>query len=148
MLLTSKHFHRSRTSLFLLALAFFFAGSGAAAQDSAPLKFASRPSHLPEFTREAEQSPQALKEDDEETPVTVSVSPNPTAGKFLVSLKGSREDRVRVKVTDRHGCVVDNHEVSGQSTLHLGFWYHPGTYQLLVTQGGHTKTIKLEKLKD
>lgn len=145
--LTRKHFNAP--SFVLLAIAgILFTSSPAAAQTTAPLKFVSHIPYQAEVTKDVVQSPEAVKGDVDDIPVTVSVSPNPTADKFLISLKGNREDRVRVKVTDKHGCIVDSHEVSGQANLQLGFWYYPGTYQLHVTQNGNTKTIKLEKRLD
>ena len=145
--LTRKHFNAP--SFVLLAMAgILFTSSPATAQTTAPLKFVSQIPYQPDITKDVAQSPEALKGDGEDIPVTVSVSPNPTSDKFLVSLKGNKEDRVRVKVIDKHGCIIDNHEVRGQANLQLGFWYYPGTYQLHVTQNGNTKTIKLEKRID
>ena len=145
--LTLKHFQPSRTAVVLLALAGFLVTNRADAQSASPFRFVSQVSQ-PALTKDVAQSGEAAKEDGEDIPFSVSVTPNPTAGKFLVSLKGSREDRVRIKVTDKHGCVIDKHEVTGQSNLQLGFWYFPGTYTLHVSAGGTTQTVKLEKLKE
>lgn len=145
--LTRKHLNAA--SVVLLAIAgILFTSSPASAQTTAPLKFVSHIPYQADVIKEVAQSPEAVKGEGEDILVTVSVSPNPTTDKFLVSLKGNKEDRVRVKVTDKHGCVIDNHEVPGQANLQLGFWYYPGTYQLHVTQNGNTKTIKLEKRID
>lgn len=142
--LTRKHLIPSCACLALFA-AFFIAGNPANAQTTAYAKYVSPITYPAETTRSAEPAPTALKEDGEDIPVSVSVAPNPTTAKFLVSLKGNREDRVRIRVTDRHGCVVDNHELAGGASLQLGYWYHPGTYQMHITQGNNTRTIKLEK---
>lgn len=144
--LIRKHFNPSRTSLALLAFAgLLFTSRPAAAQTTAPLKFVSPIAYHSEAAKETAPSLAPVKEDGEDIPVSISVSPNPTTAKFLVSLKGNREDRVRIRVTDRHGCVVDSHELSGGGSLQLGYWYFPGTYLMHITQGDNTKTIKLEK---
>lgn len=148
-LLHQKPLHLSCTPVFLLTLAMvLFAAHPAAAQYAfVPVKFTPQASYHPEFYTNARQSPEVVKEAADET-LAVSVTPNPTQGKFFISLKGNGEERVRVIVTDKHGCIVDKHEVPAQANLQLGFWYYPGTYQLHVTQGGVTKTVKLEKLKE
>jgi hypothetical protein len=146
LLLTRKHVNPSRISLLLLGLAgLLFAGNPAQAQSANPFRFAAQAAQPSGMQKEAAE---VTTSDGEENPLSISVTPSATTGKFLISLKGNREDRVRIKVTDRHGCVVDNHEVSGYSSLQLGFWYHPGVYQLHISQGGNSKTFKLEKLKD
>lgn len=145
--LTLKHFQPSRAAVVLLALAGFLVTNRTAAQSASPFRFVAQAAQ-PALTKDVAQNGEAVKADGEEVPFSVSVTPNPTAGKFLVSLKGSPEDRVKIKVTDKHGCVVDKHEVAGQSNLQLGFWYYPGTYTLHVSAGGTTQTVKLEKLKE
>jgi hypothetical protein len=146
--LIRKHYTPSRLSLTLLVFAGLLLSSRAATQTTLPFRFVSQASPQAEVTKEVPSSPEAVKEHGDEVPFSVSVSPSATTGKFLVSIKGNPEDRVRVKVTDKHGCVIDKHEVPGQSNLQLGFWYFPGTYQLHVTGGGTTKTVKLEKLRE
>jgi hypothetical protein len=145
--LIRKHLTPSRVSLALLVLAGTLFTSRAPAQSATPFRFVSQVSPT-DLAKGGTQNLEVTKAEGDEVPFTVSVSPNPTAGKFLVSLKGSPEDRVKVKVTDKHGCVIDKHEVSGQSNLQLGFWYYPGTYTLHVSAGGTTQTVKLEKLKE
>lgn len=142
--LIRKHFIFSCTFLAVFA-GFLVTGNPATAQSTAYAKYVSPITYHTETTKSAEPAPAALKEDGEDIPVSVTVSPNPTTAKFLVSLKGNREDRVRIRVTDRHGCVVDSHELSGGGSLQLGYWYFPGTYLMHITQGDNTKTIKLEK---
>lgn len=142
--LTRKHFIPSCTFLAVFT-GLLAAGNPANAQSTAFAKYVSPITYHTEAAKSTEPAPVMLKEDGEDIPASVSVSPNPTTAKFLVSLKGNREDRVRIKVTDRHGCVVDNHELAGGSSLQLGYWYFPGTYLMHITQGDNTKTIKLEK---
>lgn len=142
--LICKHFIPSCTFLAIFT-GFLFASNPANAQSTAYAKYVSPITYHTETAKTAEPAPMALMEDSEEIPVSVTVSPNPTTAKFLVSLKGNREDRVRIRVTDRHGCVVDNHELTGGGSLQLGYWYFPGTYLMHITQGDNTKTIKLEK---
>lgn len=143
--LTRKHYHPS--CLALLALAGLLFTSRAAAQTPIPFRFVSQVAPI-DITKAAAHHPEVAKEETSDESFSVSVSPSATTGKFLVSIRGNKEDRVRVKVTDKHGCIVDNQEVPGHANLQLGFWYFPGTYQLHVTGGGTTKTVKLEKLRE
>ena len=141
--LIRKHFIPSCTFLAVFA-GLLVTGNPANAQSTAYAKYVS-PISYTETAKSAEPAPAALKEDGEDIPVSVTVSTNPTTAKFLVNFKGNREERVRIRVIDRHGCVVDNHELTGGASLQLGYWYFPGTYQMHITQGDNTKTIKLEK---
>jgi hypothetical protein len=145
--LIRKHLNPSRVSLAVLALSSLLFTSRASAQSTLPARFVSQAS-LSSDVKNAGNNSEVTREESEEAPSIFSVSTYATAGKFLVSIKGNREDRAKVKVTDKHGCVIDRHEVPGHSSLQLGFWYYPGTYQLHITQGGNTQTVKLEKLKE
>jgi len=73
--------------------------------------------------------------------------PNPFADNFKLDVKTSSEEVLQVKVYDMLGKLVDTREVSTTDvqTLEVGTNYPSGVYNVIVTQGENTKTLRVIK---
>jgi len=73
--------------------------------------------------------------------------PNPFADNFKLDVKTSSEEVLQVKVYDMLGKLVDSREVSTTDvqTLEVGNNYPSGVYNVIVTQGENTKTLRVIK---
>lgn len=82
-----------------------------------------------------------------EAPFGVVVYPNPSSENFNFNLSTSSEDKVSVVVYDMTGKLVDSREVAPTevSELQLGDRYPSGVYNMIVTQGDNTKTLRVIK---
>jgi hypothetical protein len=80
-------------------------------------------------------------------PFGVAVYPNPSSESFNFNLSTSSEESVRVVVYDMTGKLVDSREVtpSEVSELQVGDRYPSGVYNMIVTQGENTKTLRVIK---
>ena len=77
----------------------------------------------------------------------VKVYPNPSSESFNFNLSTSSEEKVSVVVYDMTGKLVDSREVAPTevSELQLGDRYPSGVYNMIVTQGDNTKTLRVIK---
>jgi hypothetical protein len=85
-----------------------------------------------------------------ETPAVafgVVAYPNPSSENFNFSLTSSSEEKVNVMVYDMIGKLIDQREVTPTevSELQVGDRYPSGVYNVIVTQGENTKTLRLIK---
>jgi hypothetical protein len=80
-------------------------------------------------------------------PFGVAVYPNPSSESFNFNLSTSSEEKVSVVVYDMTGKLVDSREVapSEVSELQVGDRYPSGVYNMIVTQGENTKTLRVIK---
>jgi len=80
-------------------------------------------------------------------PFGVVVYPNPTSENFNFNLSTSSEEKVTVVVYDMTGKLVDQREVAPTevSELQVGDRYPSGVYNMIVTQGENTKTLRVIK---
>jgi len=81
------------------------------------------------------------------SPFGVVVYPNPSSESFNFNLSTSSEEKVSVLVYDMTGKLVDSREVSPAevSELQVGDRYPSGVYNMIVTQGDNTKTLRVIK---
>ena len=77
----------------------------------------------------------------------VIASPSPFTENFNLNLTTSSEDKVQVMVYDMIGKLIDQKEVSPSeaTTLQVGDRYPSGVYNVIVTQGENTKTLRVIK---
>ena len=80
-------------------------------------------------------------------PFSVKAYPNPSSDVFNFSLTTSSQEKVSVKVYDMTGKLVDSREVAPNevSELQVGDRYPSGVYNMIVTQGDNTKTLRVIK---
>ena len=73
--------------------------------------------------------------------------PNPFANSFKLELSGASEDRVEVKVYDMIGKLVEVRQVNAADldAQEVGERYPSGVYNIVVTQGGNVKTLRVIK---
>ncbi len=83
----------------------------------------------------------------EEVPFGVIAYPSPFTENFNLNLTTSSEDKVQVMVYDMIGKLIDQKEVSPSeaTTLQVGDRYPSGVYNVIVTQGENTKTLRVIK---
>jgi hypothetical protein len=80
-------------------------------------------------------------------PFSVKAYPNPSSDVFNFNITTSSEDKVNVMVYDMTGKLIDQREVSPSevSELQVGDRYPSGVYNMIVTQGENTKTLRVIK---
>jgi len=83
----------------------------------------------------------------EAAPFGVIAYPSPFTESFNLNLTTSSEDKVQVMVYDMIGKLIDQKEVSPSeaTTLQVGDRYPSGVYNVIVTQGENTKTLRVIK---
>ena len=73
--------------------------------------------------------------------------PNPTRTYFTLAIKSSKQDKVKMRVTDILGRVVEvKPDILPNSTIQFGKNYFPGTYIAEITQGKEKVEVKLIKI--
>jgi len=77
----------------------------------------------------------------------VIASPNPYSENFNLNITTSRVENVEVSIYDMTGKLIDKHEVrpNDATTLEFGTNYPTGVYNVMVTQGIETKTLRVIK---
>ena len=77
----------------------------------------------------------------------VNATPNPYAETFKLNLNTSSEDQVGVRVYDMLGREVESRQapVDAITNFEIGSQYPSGVYNIIVTQGAHTKTLRVIK---
>jgi hypothetical protein len=80
-------------------------------------------------------------------PFAATAYPNPFTESFSINVKTSSEAGVNVKVYDMTGRILENRNapVSEMETLQVGDRYPAGVYNVIVTQGDDTKTLRVVK---
>ena len=83
----------------------------------------------------------------EAAPFGVIAYPSPFTESFNFNLTTSSEEKVQVMVYDMIGKLIDQKEVSPSeaATLQVGDRYPSGVYNVIVTQGENTKTLRVIK---
>ncbi len=73
--------------------------------------------------------------------------PNPFAENFMLDVKTSSESTVQIRVYDMLGKQIDNRnvEVSDIENLQVGANYPSGVYNIIVSQGENTQTLRVIK---
>jgi hypothetical protein len=81
------------------------------------------------------------------TPFSVIAYPNPYQENFSLKLTSSNEDKVTILIYDMLGKLVEQKEVkpSAFSELQIGNGFPSGIYNLIVTQGEQTKSVRVIK---
>ena len=99
------------------------------------------------FTSCATREVPGLEVQIAEIPFSVIAYPNPFAGTFNLSLTTTSADRVGVMVYDMIGKLIETREVSLNEVygLQVGDRYPSGVYNVVVTQGEQTKTVRVVK---
>jgi hypothetical protein len=78
--------------------------------------------------------------------LSVSAAPNPSGNYFTISIKGGGSEKVRLRVTDMLGRIIEHKEnLHVNSTITIGDHYYPGVYIVEAIQGNIHKQIKLIK---
>ena len=78
---------------------------------------------------------------------SVKAFPNPFATSFNLAIESSSDDQVEVKVYDMIGRLLEANKatVSELSTQEIGNNYPSGVYNIIVSQGDQTKTLRMIK---
>uniref|UniRef100_UPI0037510DD2 T9SS type A sorting domain-containing protein n=1 Tax=Flavobacterium sp. TaxID=239 RepID=UPI0037510DD2 len=73
--------------------------------------------------------------------------PNPFAENFKLDVKTNSEENLSVKVYDMIGKLVESRTIvsSEIETLEVGTNYPSGVYNVIVSQGSNTKTLRVIK---
>jgi hypothetical protein len=89
----------------------------------------------------------AIERDGLSNRLSVTASPNPTTGYFIIAIKGNgSNEKVRLKVIDLLGRVVEGIDhLSQNQNIRLGANYRPGSYFAEVMQGKEKVVIQLSK---
>lgn len=81
-------------------------------------------------------------------PLTVTVSPNPSANYFTIRITSTSNTNVQMRVMDSRGRVIESrHSIGANSTLQAGHAYASGTYFAEFTQGTNRKVVQLIKIR-
>ena len=82
-----------------------------------------------------------------ENPFRVIASPNPFATTFNLSIETPSAEEVTIAIYDMIGKLIETREVrlSEASGLQVGDRYPSGVYNVVVTQGEQTKTVRVIK---
>jgi hypothetical protein len=77
----------------------------------------------------------------------LNATPNPYAETFKLNLNTSSEDQVGLRVYDMLGREVESRQapVDAITNFEIGSQYPSGVYNIIVTQGAHTKTLRVIK---
>ena len=72
-------------------------------------------------------------------------SPNPFASNFGLNLSTTSEEVVQVRVYDMLGKLVEDRKAEASDIIELGDNYPSGVYNVIVSQGENTKTLRVIK---
>ncbi len=72
-------------------------------------------------------------------------SPNPFASNFGLNLSTTSEEAVQVRVYDILGKLVEDRKAQASDIIELGDNYPSGVYNVIVSQGENTKTLRVIK---
>jgi hypothetical protein len=76
------------------------------------------------------------------TPFEVIAYPNPSSSEFTIETSGKGD--INVKVYDMMGRLIENRQENAKS-IQVGSRYAAGTYNVIVTHGADTKTLRVIK---
>jgi hypothetical protein len=71
--------------------------------------------------------------------------PNPFATTFAIQVQTASQDLVQVKVYDMIGRLVEQRETNAKEITAFGDRYPSGVYNVVVTQGNVTETLRVVK---
>ena len=71
--------------------------------------------------------------------------PNPFASTFAIQVKTSSQEVVYLKVYDMIGRLVEQRETNAKEITAFGERYPSGVYNVVVTQGSVTETLRVVK---
>lgn len=85
---------------------------------------------------------------EETLPFKAVVYPNPYEANFNIELETSSDDMVHIRVYDMLGKLIENRSVEPSSiaSLQLGSTFTSGVYNIIVTQGENTSTLRVIKI--
>jgi hypothetical protein len=72
-------------------------------------------------------------------------SPNPFASTFGLNLSTTSEEQIQVRVYDMLGKLVEDRKAQASDIIELGDNYPSGVYNVIVSQGENTKTLRVIK---
>jgi hypothetical protein len=72
-------------------------------------------------------------------------SPNPSASTFGLNLSTTSEEQIQVRVYDMLGKLVEDRKAQVSDIIELGDNYPSGVYNVIVSQGENTKTMRVIK---
>lgn len=77
--------------------------------------------------------------------LSLTVSPNPTSGKYTLSVNQTDDDLINIKVVDAHGRLIEQHTTSEALSQYIynGNFEVGGVYYITVSSNGLEKTTKL-----
>ena len=83
----------------------------------------------------------------ENTDFSLIAYPNPSNSDFKLQFTGANEDAVSILVFDMTGRQIENKEVNASAieNITIGQNYSAGIYNVIVSQGKNTKTVRLVK---
>jgi hypothetical protein len=83
----------------------------------------------------------------ENTDFSLTAYPNPSNSDFKLQFNGANEDAVSILVFDMTGRQIENKEVNASAieNISIGQNYSVGIYNVIVSQGMNTKTVRLVK---
>ena len=81
------------------------------------------------------------------TAFNIAAYPNPSNSDFKLQFTGANEDAVSILVFDMTGRQIENKEVNASAieNITIGQNYSAGIYNVIVSQGKNTKTVRLVK---
>jgi len=81
------------------------------------------------------------------TAFNIAAYPNPSNSDFKLQFTGANEDAVSILVFDMTGRQIENKEVNASAieNITIGQNYSAGIYNVIVSQGKNTKTVRLAK---
>ena len=85
--------------------------------------------------------------EDDQTIFDVTTYPNPFNNAFKFSISSSNDDVVTAKVFDMTGRLIDSKlfSITDAETIEIGTAYSAGIYNVVISQGENTKTLRIIK---
>jgi uncharacterized lipoprotein YddW (UPF0748 family) len=77
---------------------------------------------------------------------TVQATPNPATDHFTIHVTSSNDEKVRVRVMNIDGRVLEKKTVSPNSTFTVGNKFKPGNYYIELIQGDERRVLKVVKM--
>jgi hypothetical protein len=90
---------------------------------------------------------EAINLTQEKLPLSIKVSPNPTAYSFRIAIGGGTKEPVKMRLTDLFGRLVDERrELQTNSIIEIGQKLRTGVYMAEFYQGEERVVVKLVKV--
>ncbi|MFT3793878.1 MopE-related protein [Flavobacterium sp.] len=90
-------------------------------------------------------TPAAKTSQDISAAIKVSVSPNPFVADFGIGITSESPMPMQVKIYDMLGRLMETQTANSKDEIRMGGQYPSGVYNLIVTQGGAVKTMRIVK---